>query len=423
VPISRARVVQGGAHLAERAGMRCLAAIALGLTLVSACAGDDSKGPEDDVPAADGKDDSFYKPTYHGFLEFGAPGFSELTDVERYSAWVFELSDTADLEITTSYAVLGQRRTDTVLYLYRETDGSWGPYIARNDDYGTTTYSKLVRTLEPGSYRVLVKGYASTTMGKFKVTANCAGPGCVRGCLFGTSYNEIATAPALEKIGALKITPDNLDTLGADTQELLVRAVQESSNTDVTTAPEALSRVDQEQMNVTYYGEPAANRTFIAFEYGAGDNSYGAVFEKQTGNRAAAIHDGDLYECDVQRETCSLPDDYATMKTDPAFEKLDERAVTDASQLSATEAAQAEIAVRKVYADPSISVADGIGMADGGSINVARYRHTATNRAVTVLEWGAGDTSVGALFHGTTTELAGVIDDLYIDGCSLFEPR
>jgi hypothetical protein len=189
------------------------------------------------------------------------------------------------------------------------------------------------------------------------------------------------------------------------------------------TAADALAAVDEEEMNVTYYNEPAARRTFIAFEYGAGDNSYGAVFEKQSGNRAAAIHDGDLYECDVQRETCSLPEDYATMKTDDAFTKLDERVVTAASQLSATETAQAAIAVRKVYGDASLSVADGIAQADGGSINVVRYRHTATNRAVTVLEWGAGDTSVGALFHGTTTELAGVIDDLYIDGCSLFEPR
>ena len=32
------------------------------------------------------------------------------------------------------------------------------------------------------------------------------------------------------------------------------------------------------------------------------------------------------------------------------------------------------------------------------------------------------DTSVGALFHGTTADFAGVIDDSSIDGCSLFEP-
>ena len=60
---------------------------------------------------------------------------------------------------------------------------------------------------------------------------------------------------------------------------------------------------------------------------------------------------------------------------------------------------------------------------DCGSINVTKYREAATGRIVTVLEWGAGDTSVGTLFHGTTTTLAGVIDDLEITGCSLFVPR
>jgi hypothetical protein len=199
--------------------------------------------------------------------------------------------------------------------------------------------------------------------------------------------------------------------------------VHESSHTDVTTAAEALARVDQDEMNVTYYVEPKGQRTFIAFEYGAGDNSYGAVFEKQTGARATSIHDGDLYNCEVKRESCALPADYAIMKNDPAFERLSVRAVTAAGQLSTEEAAQAEIAVKKVYGDPTVTVAAGIDMADGSKINVAKYREAATGRIVTVLEWGAGDTSVGALFHGTTTTLAGVIDDLSIDGCSLFVPR
>lgn len=404
--------------------MRSSFAIVLGATaaLCTAACTDDGKGPEEELPLDGSKDDSFRKPTPHGFLELGQSATSALSDTERYHTWVFELSDSATVDIATSYALLGQRRTDTVLYLYREDWSGWGSYIARNDDYGSTTYSKLHRELEPGRYRVLVKGHAEATRGKFKVSASCNGPGCARGCLFGTTYQALKTSPALQMVADLDITPANLDTLGAEAQELLVRAVHESSHTDVTTAAEALARVDQEEMNVTYYVEPAGRRTFIAFEYGAGDNSYGAVFEKQTGARAAAIHDGDLYECPVMRETCSLPADYAAMKTDPTFSKLTQRAVTAANQLTAAETAQAAIAVPKVYGEP-MSVADGIAQADGGTINVATYRHLATSRDVTVLEWGAGDTSVGALFHGATTDLAGVIDDLAIDGCSLFDAR
>jgi hypothetical protein len=394
----------------------CAFTLFAGLSLLGCM---DDKGPEEESPPDGAKDDSFRKPTNHGLIEFGASATSVLTADERFHAWVFELSDSAKVDLTTSYAVLGQRRTDTVLYLYRETDGTWGPYIARNDDYGSTTYSKLTRELAPGRYRALVKGHLESTVGKFKLTASCDGPGCAPGCVFGSTYHEAFTAPTLSKINSMVVTAANLDTLSASYQDMLVRAVHESSHTDVTTASEALSRVDQEELNLTFFAEPAALRTFVAFEYGAGDNSYGAFFEKRSGERAAAIHDGDLYTCTSQRETCLLPPDYATMKTDPSFTQTAVRTVTAATQLSAAEKAQAAIAMPIVYGQAT-TVADGIAQADGGEIHVATYTHAMTGRKVTVLEWGAGDTSVGTLFHGTTTSVAGIIDDLSIDGCTLF---
>ncbi len=392
----------------------------LAATSLVACF-DDGKGAEEELLSedGDGKDDTFRKPTNHGLVEFGIPVTSVLTASERYHTWVFELTDTATVELVTSYAVLGQRRTDTVLYLHREDWDGWGSYIARNDDYSSTTYSKLKRELMPGRYRALVKGHDSTTMGKFKLGASCAGPGCAKGCLFGSTYHELKTAPTLVHQHTLDITAANLGTLSSEAQDMLVRAVHESSHDDVTTAQEALSRVDQAEMNVDWFYEPAAQRTFISFEYGAGDNSYGAVFEKQSALRATSIHDGDLYNCNVQRETCAFPDDWAQLRTDPAFVRSAPRAVTAASQLSASEKAQAEITMPRVYG-AATSVADGIAMADDSSIAVSTLTHTATGRVVTVFDWYAGDTSVGAMFHGATTHLAGVIDDLSIDGCSLF---
>jgi hypothetical protein len=72
-----------------------------------------------------------------------------------------------------------------------------------------------------------------------------------------------------------------------------------------------------------------------------------------------------------------------------------------------------------VYGEP-VFVSDGIDLADNGEINIATYTHNTTGSKVTVLEWSAGDTSVGVLFHGSTTNVAGIIDDLSIDGCTLF---
>ncbi|MDQ3368894.1 MAG: hypothetical protein M3680_26010 [Myxococcota bacterium] len=404
----------------------CSLLFALTLTsLASAgCLGSDDPKPEEEELLDDSKADSHRKPTDHGGLAFATPVFAELTPAERYHAWTFELLDQATVDLTTSYAIRGQRRTDTVLYLYKESATGWGPYLARNDDYASTTYSQLVRSLGAGRYRVLVKGHQATTTGKFKVTVGCEGPGCSEpaACLFGSTYHDIATNPALEVLGRLKIYPATLGQLAAGDQQRLMLAVRESSHTDVTTPAEALTRVDQEEMNVVYISEPAAQRRFVAFEYGAGDNSYGAIFDRTLPATGAAmvssIHDGDLYECTVQRETCLLSDDWLTMRSDPAFTRTAARVVTAAGSLSALERTQAMIAFRQSYDDVT-TAADGLARVDGGRLNVQSFRHT-TGKEVTVLEYDAGDTSVGAIFYKGTANVAGLINDLEIEGCTLF---
>src|SRR5438128_7841319 len=95
----------------------------------------DAKGEETDVPA-DGKLDSFRSPTDHGVIAFGAAQTSRLTADQSFHTWTFSLSGAADVKALTSrkphYAAI-----DTVLYLYKKgANGSWGSYIARNDNDG-----------------------------------------------------------------------------------------------------------------------------------------------------------------------------------------------------------------------------------------------------------------------------------------------
>ena len=160
--------------------MRAAGLVTLIALSLAACVAAD-KGAEEEldlVDSADGKDDSLRRPTEHGDLAFDVAAHSALTEAERHHAWTFTLHGDADVTMTTAYSLLGQRRTDTVLYLYRETAAGWGAYIARNDDYGSTTYSQLVRHLGAGRYRMIVKGHLATTRGKFKLTAACRGDGC-----------------------------------------------------------------------------------------------------------------------------------------------------------------------------------------------------------------------------------------------------
>lgn len=286
-------------------GMRVATLAVLAITL-AACT--DDKGPEEELELIDeeGKEDSLRKPTDHGDIAFDAAAHSALTEVERHHAWTFTLHGDADLTMTTSYSVLGQRRTDTVLYLYKWGPTGWGSYVARNDDHASTTYSQLIRRLGAGRYRMIVKGHAEATRGKFKLTAGCRGAGCV--------------------------------------------------------APPPVTDV------------------------------------------------------------CLLPEDYGAMRRDPNIFLMDDRVITAAAQLDAAEAEQVLFALRRVYGEVA-SIDAGLAMADDDRVNYRVYLHGGTNTDLTVVELGAGDTSVGAIFYGRSLQLAGEISDLFIVDCTLFAPR
>jgi hypothetical protein len=404
--------------------MRSLVFCTAMISLTAACF-DDAKDPEEEVDGLDdSKADTQLRPTNHGPIAFATPAHSALTTAERFHAWTFDLSGSANVDMTTAYSVLGQRRTDTVLYLYKEGTNGWGSYIARNDDYGSTTYSQLKKTLAAGRYRVLVKGHLASTVGKFKISVDCSGAGCAPpapvGCVFGETYGDIAGNPTLQVINTNVITPATLGNLNADDQRRLMLAVQQSSHTDVTTAQEAILRVDQHEVNVTWIAEPAAKRSYIAFEYGAGDNSYGAIFDRYSAQMVTSIHDGDLEHCIATAETCMLADDWNAVKADPDFAIVSTLDVTQASQLSGVAVDQAMIALRSSYDDVS-SLANGLTRVDDNVITVVELRHKTTGVRLDAVVYHAGDTAVGRIYYRSTTERAAVINDLFIEGCTLFE--
>jgi hypothetical protein len=173
-------------------------------------------------------------------------------------------------------------------------------------------------------------------------------------------------------------------------------------------------------MNIVFIFEPAARRMFQAFEYGAGDNSYGAIFERWSTRMVTNIHDGDLENCSTEAETCLLPADWLELRNDPAFTKTPTQIVTQPSQLDALGTQQA-LEVFSHSFDDVTSVADGLSRVDGNRLNVVEMTHTATGTKLTVVEYGAGDTSVGGVFFQGSTNLAGRINDLSIEACTFFE--
>jgi hypothetical protein len=395
---------------------------------LTACLSDD-KGPEEEL-LDDGKADSQRSPTDHGEIPFETKVNAVLTDTERYHAWQFELSGDAEIELVTSYTVLGQRKTDTVLYLYRETPTSptgWGPYIARNDDYDGKVYSKITKQLGAGRYRALVKGYSTTTKGKFSLVAHCDGPGCVpvsapNECLFGSTYGDIPGVGAIVVSTSSELTAADIPNLPPLERERIIAAVHQSSHTDVVTIEEAFAAVDQGEINRLSIYEPAAARTFAAYEYGAGDNSYGGIFEGLSAVLVASIHDGDLLGCAVETETCRLGTSWFEMRSNPDFTRTENRVITSPSQVDELEAEQILAAVSQSTYEVT-TIAEALEAVDENRINLMTYFYNGSNTDLTVVEFGAGDNSYGEVFYWRSMQRAAAIQDGDFYGCTLYAPK
>lgn len=258
----------------------------------------DTKGAEDDANLAqDGKLDSQRKPTDHGAINSGNTVQDALVSGARYHAWEFDLTGPADISLDTSKAPNGPE-VDTVMYLYKQqANGNWGSYVARNDDAGSSVFSSLDRNAGAGHYRVLVKGYKTTTYGAFQLTYSCSGAGCVAVCALGDSFYGLRNDPRFTVSPAKVLTAAS--TLSALQKAQVIRAMHASTHTDVTTAAEAFAAADQGEINEYPIKNVATGAQYTAMEYGAGDNSYGAIFVAGTSTVATEIHDGDFYECTV----------------------------------------------------------------------------------------------------------------------------
>ncbi|MFN0253327.1 MAG: proprotein convertase P-domain-containing protein [Kofleriaceae bacterium] len=259
----------------------------------------EEKGDEDDVPTdGDGKDDSHRRPTDHGELAFATSVIETISDTARFHAWQFELSGDAEINAFTTYAVRGQRRLDTVMYLYKESASGWGPYIARNDNDGDRVYSRLVRQLGAGRYRVLVKGYASTTRGRFAVQVNCEGAGCApvatETCLLAATYPELRADPAYS------VSNDRYITASAQLEPLEVHqtlATFRAIYGDVDDFAAGLAMIDAGSLRFTSLIHNATNTELSAVEFGAGDTSVGLIFYGWSLQIAGRISDSSIEDC------------------------------------------------------------------------------------------------------------------------------
>lgn len=115
-------------------------------------------------------------------------------------------------------------------------------------------------------------------------------------CVFGLTYRDIFTNSGVVVVARRKLDPSS--STNATQRSQIVAAVQ-AAYEDVTTVSQAFAAVDQSEINHVELWDASNRRAYTAYEYGAGDNSYGRVFTYGTTTPAANIQDGDLYDCNA----------------------------------------------------------------------------------------------------------------------------
>lgn len=114
-------------------------------------------------------------------------------------------------------------------------------------------------------------------------------------CLFGETFAEVFESEDFE-IGQEEEWSSGRGFSPLEEEQILI-ALHQSSHDDVETVEQAFEAVDGEVMNYLELTHKPSGQKYVAIEYGAGDNGFGAIFAAGSATMAASINDGDIMDC------------------------------------------------------------------------------------------------------------------------------
>jgi hypothetical protein len=359
---------------------------AVGL-LLAACG---AKGPET-APLGDGaKADSLREPTRMGALVAGAPRLGMIEAGQTVHAWALTVGAPAEVTIETA-AVPGGDALDTVLYLYqRGEDGRWGRYLSRDDD-GAAPFSRITRALEPGQYRVVVKGYAEEDEGPYQLLAQGFDAGCVFGDRFAALDGE---SPVTRSTLARPLGADELARLDAKTRAALADGAVRVGLHDA-----------------------AGRRSFAALVAGDGDGAAGVILPERGASPVARIEDGAILDCRVPAQACLFGATTAELFAGLHLVARDERVLTPATPLEPAEAGQVIAAVDHVDFP---TAPEAIAGTDEGEMTVTTFDDPRDGRLYRFYRFYSGDTPIGAAFEGDGDAALARMGDDDLFACARF---
>lgn len=367
----------------------------------------------------DGAADSWASPTNFGnlFRDTWQRGEIDVENNRKFPAWSFSL--TGDAKVTVETRVAPTDEPDlkaAVVYLYKQRDDeSTYQRIAQSTGTG---FGKITKNLGEGTYRVIVKGVAATDAGELMLRRTCTGEGCGEGpqCILGdgefwqvrdVGYGSLVSYGSTE----LNAQSELSDVLKAQ----IIAAVRESAHDDVTTVAGAFDAVDQGVINKYTFFDNLSQQSLIGIEYGAGDNSYGAVFHGGDATVAAGIHDGYIEDCTLAVRACVLGERMGEAAFMPDMKLVDDRTMSSSDDEDITAAQEAQV----MSALSATTLAEALSNTDDAEAYIRTYKHK-DGRTFTEIQWSAGDNPVGVFFAGDTTEVVANNSDGDLFDCTAF---
>jgi hypothetical protein len=132
--------------------------------------------------------------------------------------------------------------------------------------------------------KMSLTGKLAVDLAKALKSAGTAGP------VAGETFNDFVDRMKTES----EVTLTDPSKVSGDLAKQIILALHESTHDDVKTIAQAFEAADQGEIVVRQLKDPKTGERFTSIDYGAGDNTYGAIFKSGSIKVTAGIHDGDL---------------------------------------------------------------------------------------------------------------------------------
>jgi hypothetical protein len=114
-----------------------------------------------------------------------------------------------------------------------------------------------------------------------------------KGALEATSFHDFLDQ--VKVTSERTLTSADASSISPELTKQIIAACHQSSYTDVKTLADAFEAVDQGEFVIREGTDKKTGAKYLSVDYGAGDNTYGAIFKAGSAKVALSIQDGDLY--------------------------------------------------------------------------------------------------------------------------------